>query len=125
MFKSPSSSQRSMCFGRGPSSALTVPTVRQPFACGREETRSSRSRIGGAPRRGFVYGSRHGFGLPLKPSDLQARLTQEPARRLSLHALASCRGQRARGSANRKAVTAVLRTTNKTLSQLRRLLSCP
>ena len=65
--------------------------------------------------RGFPYRNSHGFGLPPKPRCLQARLTRRPARPLSRHAPASCQRQRAGGPANRRAITAVLRATNKTL----------
>ena len=95
MFKSPTSSQRSMCFGHGLGSASTVLAVRQPFACQREETRSSRSRIavgGGRSGRGFPHFNCRGFGLRPKPGDRQASLTRRPALPLSLHAPASCQG---------------------------------
>ena len=93
-----------MCFGRALYSASTVPAVKEPFAREREETRSFRSRSGagsGGLRLGFAYLNSHGAGLPPKPRDLQARLTRRPTRPLSLHARASCKGQIARGSANR------------------------
>jgi hypothetical protein len=127
-FTSPSSSQRSMCFGRGLSSASTVLAIRQVFACRREETRSSRFRNGpggGGSRRGLRYLNRHDFELPPKPGDLRAGLPPRPVRPVTLHARASCQGQRAGGSANRRAITAVLRATRGTLSEWRRLLSCP
>jgi hypothetical protein len=57
----------------------------------------------------------HCFGLPPKPGDLQAGLTPRPARPLSPHAPASYQDRRARESANRGAITAVLRAIIKTL----------
>jgi hypothetical protein len=93
--QSPTSSQRSMCFGRGLGSASTVLTVRQLSACQREETRSTRSRIaagGGRSGRGFPHFDCCGFGLRPKPSDRQASLTRRRALPLSLHAPASCQG---------------------------------
>ena len=119
--------KRSMCFSRALYSASTVPAVKEPFAREREETRSFRSRSGagsGGLRLGFAYLNSHGAGLPPEPRDLQARLTRRPRDEVSLHARASCKGQIARGSANRRAITAVLGATNKTLFQCRRLLSC-
>ena len=72
-----------MCFGRDRGSALTVPAVRQAFACQRQGARSSRSRIDagrGTSRRRFAYLNGHGVVLPPEPRDLQGRLTRRPAR---------------------------------------------
>jgi hypothetical protein len=97
----------------------TAPAVRQPFACQREEARSSRSRIGGGggrSRRGFAYQQPRIWAAaqpsePASQANATARATAPPA------CTGELPGPGAGGSANRRAITAVLRVTNRRFSQ--------
>jgi hypothetical protein len=121
VFTSPRSSQRSMCFGRGLSSASTVLAVRQLFGVS-EKRRDHPGSATDPAAAGRDAGSAP-FELPPKPGDLRAGLRHGPYDRSPCMDKRAARASEQAGQ--RTGITAVLRATNKTLSEWRRLLSCP